>query len=198
MKDSIILIIYPSLFGCYSKFERKVKRILSNMDNYSIVYFCDPQGFIEKCFNNDEAVKSVNKILEIELSKSSATHSIVFDDDESNLETLLQLEVLGVPIRKIPIAITKAVNIDKNESHDVYIGRGTAWGNPYAIGYDGDREEVIRKFKYDFDRDYLKGGEKFKENLKVFLGKRLGCHCKPAACHGDVLAEYLNSLDDGK
>jgi hypothetical protein len=28
-------------------------------------------------------------------------------------------------------------------------------------------------------------------------GKRLGCFCKPALCHGDVLADYLNSYDDG-
>lgn len=23
-------------------------------------------------------------------------------------------------------------------------------------------------------------------------GKVLGCHCKPLACHGDILADYLN------
>ncbi|MFA0332436.1 DUF4326 domain-containing protein [Vibrio cyclitrophicus] len=30
------------------------------------------------------------------------------------------------------------------------------------------------------------------------LDKRLECFCKPEACHGDVLADYLNSWDDGK
>ena len=68
--------------------------------------------------------------------------------------------------------------------------------NPYAIGFDGDREDVIRKFKYDFDRDYLKEGAAVKEKLKKLRGKRLGCHCKPEPCHGDILVEYINSLDD--
>jgi hypothetical protein len=83
----------------------------------------------------------------------------------------------------------------KTESYDVYIGRGSDWGNPYAIGIDSDREEVIRKYQYDFERSYLKSS---KEQLLKLRGKTLGCHCKPAACHGDILANYLNSLDDGK
>ncbi|TBV87515.1 DUF4326 domain-containing protein, partial [Citrobacter freundii] len=29
-------------------------------------------------------------------------------------------------------------------------------------------------------------------------GKILGCHCKPYPCHGDVLARFLNELDDGE
>lgn len=90
---------------------------------------------------------------------------------------------------------TRIVNVDKNEHYDVYIGRGSAWENPYAIGIDGDRDEVIRKSQYDFERGYLKSS---KEQLLALRGKTLGCHCKPAACHGDILADYLNSLDDGK
>ncbi|MCG6418638.1 DUF4326 domain-containing protein [Vibrio fluvialis] len=30
------------------------------------------------------------------------------------------------------------------------------------------------------------------------MGKRLGCFCKPDDCHGDIIAEFLNSYDDGK
>jgi hypothetical protein len=90
-------------------------------------------------------------------------------------------------------SITRVVNI-KTEKYDVYIGRGSAWVNPYPIGID-DRDEVIRKYQYDFERGYLKS---CKEQLQTLHGKTLGCHCKPAACHGDVLANYLNSLDDGK
>jgi len=58
-----------------------------------------------------------------------------------------------------------------------------------------DRNEVIRKFKYDFERGYLR---KNKEEVLKLKGKILGCHCKPLACHGDVIAKYLNRLDDGK
>lgn len=84
----------------------------------------------------------------------------------------------------------------------IYIGRGSTWGNPYAVGFgassgeeQNDQDEAIRKYKYDFERNFL---QKSKEDTLVLKGKILGCHCKPLACYGDVLAEYLNSLDDGK
>src|SRR6478752_2841576 len=43
----------------------------------------------------------------------------------------------------------------KCESYDVYIGRGRCpqtgevgrWGNPFRIGSDGDRDEVIGKYR---------------------------------------------------
>jgi len=73
----------------------------------------------------------------------------------------------------------------------VYIGRGSVWGNPFRIGPDGTREEVIAKYRARFYS---------LENLqclaKVELaGKTLVCHCKPLACHGDVLAEYLAQFE---
>jgi len=58
------------------------------------------------------------------------------------------------------------------------------------------REEVIRKYEYDFQYD--KFPNKKKSDVLKLAGKRLGCFCKPQACHGDVLADYLNSWDDGK
>ncbi len=84
----------------------------------------------------------------------------------------------------------KTTVVNKNHSKfDVYIGRGSIWGNPYRIGIDGNRDEVIRKYKADFDN-----GKFSEEQLSTLKGKRLGCFCKPVACHGDVIAEYLNSL----
>jgi len=61
---------------------------------------------------------------------------------------------------------------------------------------DGDdRDEVIRKYRYDFDYEKFPHIDK-QEVFKVY-GKRLGCFCKPDAYHGDVLADFLNSWDDG-
>ena len=45
------------------------------------------------------------------------------------------------------------------------------WGNPYAIGIDGDRDEVIRKYQYDFERGYLKSSN---EQLLALRSKTLG------------------------
>ncbi|CAN2967066.1 hypothetical protein METHPM2_110013 [Pseudomonas sp. PM2] len=66
------------------------------------------------------------------------------------------------------------------------------------MGVDGDRDEVIRKFKYDFENGMLKASTDLEKNLDIVRGKVIACHCKPAACHGDVIAAYLNSWDDGK
>ena len=72
------------------------------------------------------------------------------------------------------------------KTFDVYIGRGTKWGNPYYIGKDGTRAQVIEKYK----QHVLNSGELLLA-LPELYGKVLGCSCKPKACHGDVLIELL-------
>ncbi|PIW12451.1 MAG: hypothetical protein COW35_01440, partial [Candidatus Infernicultor aquiphilus] len=32
-------------------------------------------------------------------------------------------------------------------NYDVYIGRPSKWGNPFTIGKDGTRSEVIEKYR---------------------------------------------------
>ena len=76
----------------------------------------------------------------------------------------------------------------KKEKFDIYIGRGTLWGNPFMIGVHGNRMEVIEKFRRYIMKDKLLL-KRCKEELK---GKVLGCHCAPRACHGEVLAEIAN------
>ena len=72
---------------------------------------------------------------------------------------------------------------DKNCPPDaVYIGRPSKWGNPYKIGRDGTREEVIEKY-----REYIQG-----KDLSELRGKDIVCWCAPKACHGDVLLELAN------
>ena len=80
---------------------------------------------------------------------------------------------------------SKVVNLRK-EKYDVYIGRGSKWGNKFVIGKDGDREEVIRKY-----REWILGNDDLLNSLSELRDKRLGCYCKPLACHGDVLVELI-------
>jgi len=76
----------------------------------------------------------------------------------------------------------------KKEPYDVYIGRGSKWGNPYIIGRDGDREEVIEKY-----RQYIVMRRKdLLNSLEEIKGKRLGCWCAPKKCHGNVLIDLIN------
>lgn len=74
----------------------------------------------------------------------------------------------------------------KRESYDVYIGRPSKWGNPFTIGKDGTREEVIEKY-----REYLLGNDELMNSLHELKGKVLGCWCAPKPCHGDVLKELI-------
>ena len=91
----------------------------------------------------------------------------------------------GGHIRKKDKGIAKVVNI-KKERCDVYIGRPSKWGNPFTIGRDGTREDVIEKYK-----QYILNNEKLFKNLPELKGKILGCFCKPLSCHGDILIELL-------
>lgn len=81
--------------------------------------------------------------------------------------------------------MTRVVNC-RTEEYDVLIDRTTEWGNPFVIGRDGTREQVIAMFRVNLMRrpDLLR-------RLEELRGKRLGCHCKPLACHGDIYVELL-------
>lgn len=81
---------------------------------------------------------------------------------------------------------TKVVN-KRFESFDVYIGRGSIWGNPFIIGKDGDRKEVIKKFD-----DWIPTQLHLLVKLSDLRGRRLGCFCKPLACHGDILVRLAD------
>jgi hypothetical protein len=35
----------------------------------------------------------------------------------------------------------------RREKYDVYIGRPSKWGNPFVVGRDGNRLEVIKKYR---------------------------------------------------
>jgi len=81
---------------------------------------------------------------------------------------------------------------NKDPNH-VYIGRnmnfyvpgtlGSIWKNPYSLKKFSLEEslrmyeELVRKTLYD--------------RLEELDGKVLGCWCKPAGCHGDVLLRLI-------
>lgn len=77
----------------------------------------------------------------------------------------------------------------KRAPFDVYIGRPSIWGNPFAIGRDGTREQVIAKY-----RDWVQRQPELMAQVHLLRGKRLACWCAPQACHGDVLAELAESV----
>ena len=81
--------------------------------------------------------------------------------------------------------VCRVVNL-RRERFDVYIGRESKWGNKFVIGRDGDRAEVIRKY-----REWVLGNDYLLSCLGELKDKVLGCYCKPLPCHGDVLVELV-------
>lgn len=73
-----------------------------------------------------------------------------------------------------------------NRAFDVYIGRPSKWGNPFTIGKDGTRAEVIQKY-----REWILTQPELLSQLGELKGKVLGCWCSPLPCHGDVLVELV-------
>jgi hypothetical protein len=90
--------------------------------------------------------------------------------------------------------MTSVVHV-RTEECDVYIGRAckgwkaSKWANPFHIGKDGTREQVIEKYRY-----YVLATPHLVAALPELKDKVLGCWCNPLPCHGDVLVELVNNL----
>ena len=94
---------------------------------------------------------------------------------------------------------TVVVNIYK-EQFDVYIGRAGRgqdgyFGNPFRMGSGISREDAVQRFQKYFTERIQKDAE-FNRQVLALKGKRLGCFCKPKACHGDVIADWLNKMEE--
>ena len=97
------------------------------------------------------------------------------------------------------------------DTNNVYIGRrgvvfidgvrfppkDSIWANPFKINKDGDRDEVIEKYK-KYIIDKLSSGKISHKELMKLKGKTLGCWCKDKSnidvpCHGDVLKNIIDN-----
>jgi hypothetical protein len=97
--------------------------------------------------------------------------------------------------------VAKIVNI-KIHKCDIFVGRNRDisrfhWGNPFIIGKDGDRQEVVARFKMWFlglaHQDIEPERRAWMvRNLFRLKGRTLGCFCKPLDCHGDILLKEAN------
>ncbi len=69
----------------------------------------------------------------------------------------------------------------------VRIDRRTEWGNPFIVGRDGTRAQVIARYRADLWRR-IRAGKIDLTALAALKGRDLACHCAPLPCHGEVLA----------
>lgn len=102
--------------------------------------------------------------------------------------------------------VTRVVNLRKS-SYDVYIGRPGKghlgpFGNPIRVGAvcvqcgsihtkPGDTLPCFRAY---FLRR-VEDDSEFRASVLALKGSTLGCFCKPAPCHGDIIVQWLESDD---
>ena len=65
--------------------------------------------------------------------------------------------------------------------------------NPFKVGKDGTREQVIEKYE-KYIKEKIIVNNKLKEELIKMKNKNLGCWCFPEKCHGDILLDIINNL----
>lgn len=89
----------------------------------------------------------------------------------------------------------------KHGARGEYVGRPSILGNPFVIGRDGDRAEVIRKYEVWLSRqacarDPRVYGEL--ERLAALARERgtltLVCFCAPLPCHAEIIREILLTM----
>lgn len=78
----------------------------------------------------------------------------------------------------------------KKHKYDVYVGRPSIFGNPFTIGKNGNREEVIEKYR-DYFLNKINSNLQFKKAVEKLRGKVLGCWCYPKDCHARIIIDYL-------
>ena len=71
-----------------------------------------------------------------------------------------------------------------------YVGRPSIFGNPFVIGKDGSRKEVVEKYRRRFEEMLNDPGFVLAlEGLRSATA--LVCWCAPLECHVSVIVEYL-------
>ena len=101
-------------------------------------------------------------------------------------------EPLGQMRHGIMIANRRNGNVE-----GVYVGRPSVLGNPYTVGKDGTRKEVVDKYRHWLRQQYKKDGEV--KNLLRKLARQvierrtlnLVCWCAPHLCHAEVIRDAL-------
>ena len=87
---------------------------------------------------------------------------------------------------------TTVVNVHR-EPYDIRIGRPSKWGNPFILSQGNRHNAAARAKVIAAYEEWIKTQPKLLAALHELKGKRLGCFCKPQACHGDVLARLADA-----
>lgn len=198
LKD-YLLVCLSSSFSNRALLEAKLRNYTAELEIGAVIIVNDVRGLLERYFG-DAIVRKVPlsaPLGERRRLVENAKWVVLFWDGTGIGDYLYFSSLNSKRIKVIPFASTRVVNKDRGDEFELYIGRGTPWGNPFAISDALSREQVIEMYREYFQKKFI-DDEEGNRAIKSLRGRILGCHCKPAACHGDVIAEYLNNLSDGE
>lgn len=104
---------------------------------------------------------------------------------KSPIDTKREIGAVANAPRRIQRKRTKGWRMPPNT---VYVGRGTAWGNPYTVAKHG-RKEAVTLYAAIFN-----DGRGLLRMRRELRGKNLACFCPlDQPCHADVLLELANA-----
>lgn len=81
------------------------------------------------------------------------------------------------------------------EPFDIYIGRGTMWGNKFEVDNSkGWTRSIVIEMYREYFYECLENGTITVEDILSLSGKVIACSCKPKNCHGDVILEVFDEI----
>lgn len=83
-----------------------------------------------------------------------------------------------------------------------YVGRPSPLGNPFRLGPDGSRAEVIAKYDIWLTKKLQDHGTpQYKELHRLIMryiqhddNITLACYCAPQACHADIIKRHIDDF----
>lgn len=99
-------------------------------------------------------------------------------------------------------------SFETNGLSAIVVARPSAWGNPFIVGSDGDRERCVERFRRLVVDGYVapthgshiaeqhRVRDHIAAHLALLKGRNLACWCRldGKPCHADVLLELAQAL----
>lgn len=194
--EKTLIVGTSSAFSDRNLLAKKLDSYLAEVGPFNVVAINDVRGLSRSYFRGKKFSDFPPIALFGDKRKlvRDADWAIFFWDGTGLSEYIYLASLYRTAAKVVPVQTTRVVNRERGEDFDIYIGRGTPWGNPFSIGDNGlDRAGSIEMYKEYFQKKFILDPDGNKA-IRTLTGKILACHCKPSACHGDVIAEYLNGL----
>ena len=93
--------------------------------------------------------------------------------------------------RNRPMRVLNARTVGRAPHPDRrYAGRPSPLGNPFLIGRDGSRDDVIDQYRRWIDEE-IRTGRLTDAELLAYEGFDLVCWCAPKRCHCEIIIEKV-------